>query len=60
MKVPQAIDAAHRLILEEYQQIAPTSGIVTWDVAKERLRTAMKADGKRPETIGGYVKRSTS
>lgn len=45
-KKVQAIDAAHRLILEEYQQIAPTSESVPWDVAKERLTAGMTADGK--------------
>ena len=54
-KKVQAIGAAHRLILEDYQQIAPTSKSVTWDVAKERLTAAMTADGKRPRTIGGYI-----
>lgn len=54
-KKPQAIDAAHRIILEEYQQIAPSSETVTWAVAKERLRSGMAADGKRPRTIGGYL-----
>jgi site-specific recombinase XerD len=54
-KKPPAIDAAHRLILEEYQQVAPSSETVTWDAAKERLRSAMAADGKRPRTVGGYL-----
>jgi integrase len=51
----RAIDAAHRIILEAYHQTAPTSETITWDVAKEKLRTAMESDGKRPRTIGGYV-----
>jgi integrase len=51
----RAIDAAHRLILEAYNQMAPTSETITWDVATARLRTAMESDGKRPRTIGGYV-----
>jgi integrase len=54
-KKPQAIEAAHRIILEEYQQIAPSSESVTWDIAKERLQSAMAADGKRQRTISGYV-----
>jgi len=54
-KKPQAIDAAHRLILEEYGQIAPSSETVDWNSAKSKVRTAMEADGKRPRTIGGYV-----
>src|SRR4051812_4515269 len=54
-KKPEAIDAAHRLILEEYQQIAPTSETVGWDAAKAKLTEAMAADGKRPKTIQGYL-----
>lgn len=55
MKMAQAIDAAHRVILEEYEQIAPSSETVTWEVAKEKLRASMEADGKRPNTIKGYL-----
>jgi len=54
-RMPGAIDAAHRLILEEYQVIAPTSETVTWSLAKERVKEAMQADGKRPKTITGYL-----
>jgi integrase len=54
-KKPPAIDAAHRLILEAYEEIAPSSETVTWEVAKEKLKAAMAADGKRARTIGGYV-----
>ncbi len=54
-KKVDAIESAHRLILEEYGAVAPSSETVTWDVAKERLRHAMEADGKRPKTITGYV-----
>ncbi len=50
-----AIDPAHRIILEEYEQIAPTSEAVAWLTAKEKLSAAMTADGKRPKTIKGYV-----
>jgi integrase len=49
-----AIDAAHRLVREHYEEIAPTSETVTWSVAKEKLRAALKADNKRPKTIKGY------
>jgi site-specific recombinase XerD len=55
MKKADAIDAAHRLILEEYGQIAPTSETVTWEVVKGKLTHAMEADGKRPKTIKGYL-----
>src|SRR4051812_32405030 len=48
-----AIDPAHRIILEEFGQIAPTSETVTWTVAKEKLAAGMAADGKRPKTITG-------
>jgi site-specific recombinase XerD len=54
-KKPDAIDEAHRLVREHYEEIAPTSATVTWEVAKEKLEEAMEADGKRPRTIGGYV-----
>jgi integrase len=50
-----AIDEAHRLILEEYQQVAPGSERVPWEVAKEKLAEAMKTDSKRPKTIKGYL-----
>src|SRR4051812_18737090 len=51
----RAVEAAHRIILEAYNAVAPASDTITWDVAKERLRTAMDADGKRERTIGGYA-----
>jgi integrase len=51
----QAIDAAHRLILEDFGQVAPRSDTVNWEVAKGRLAEAMAADGKRPKTIKGYL-----
>src|SRR5438552_3044113 len=54
-KKVDAIGEAHRIILEDYGQIAPTSETVTWEVAKERLKLAMAADGKRPKTIEGYL-----
>jgi integrase len=49
-----AIDAAHRIILEEYGAVAPSSETVTWEIAKQKLKEAMEADGKRPKTIKGY------
>jgi site-specific recombinase XerD len=55
IKKVDAIDAAHRLILEEYQQVAPSSERLPWQVAKEKLVEGMKADGKRPKTIKGYI-----
>src|SRR5205814_2058156 len=42
-------------ILENYEQIAPTSETVTWIGAKEKLQAAMLADGKRPKTVKGYL-----
>lgn len=50
-----AIDPAHRIVLEEYGQDTPASETVTWHVAKEKLIAAMTADGKRPKTIKGYI-----
>jgi integrase len=55
VKKSDAVEAAHRKILEEYQHVAPTSETVTWEVAQDRLRAAMEADGKRPRTIQGYL-----
>jgi integrase len=52
---PQTIDAAHRIVLEEYGQVAPSSGKVTWEDAKGKLAEAMAADGKRPRTVQGYL-----
>lgn len=54
-KKSDAVDAAHRVIVEEYAQTVSTTLTVTWDVAKEKLTEAMIADGKRPKTIKGYV-----
>jgi integrase len=54
-KKPDAVAAAHRLILEEYRQVAPTAETVTWAVAKAKLADAMAADGKRPKTVKGYL-----
>lgn len=52
---PQAVEAAHRIILEEYRQIAPSSDRVPWDAAKARLREALETNGKRPATVTGYL-----
>ena len=54
-KKPQAIDEAHRLILENYEQVAPAAERMSWELAKAKLMVAMEADGKRPRTVGGYV-----
>src|SRR5690348_3680421 len=53
-KKPEAIDEAHQTIREHYEEIAPTSATVSWNVAKEKLKAAMMADKKRPKTIKGY------
>jgi site-specific recombinase XerD len=55
-KKVDAIGAAHRIILEEFGQVTPTTEPVTWEVAREKLREAMEADGKRPRTIKEYLK----
>ncbi len=50
-----AIEEAHRLIREHYEDIPPSSETVNWGVAEERLQAAMAADNKRPKTIQGYL-----
>jgi integrase len=50
-----AIDAAHRIILDHYEEVAPKLERVTWQEAKEKLTEAMLADNKRPKTIKGYI-----
>jgi site-specific recombinase XerD len=50
-----ATGEAHRIILEEYGQIAPTSATVPWEVAKAKLEEGMLADSKRLKTIKGYL-----
>ena len=50
-----AIDEAHRLILEHYESVMPKMERVTWDEAKAKLEAAMLADNKRPKTIQGYI-----
>lgn len=54
-KKPDAIEEAHRLILEEYQQVAPVAERMPWETAKEKLEEELKSDGKRPKTIKGYL-----
>lgn len=54
-KMVDAIEQAHRLIREEYQQIAPAAERMPWKVAKEKLEEGLKSDGKRPKTIKGYL-----
>jgi integrase len=54
-KKPDAVGAAHRIILEEYRQVAPSAETVPWAVAGAKLVEALTADGKRPKTIAGYV-----
>jgi integrase len=50
-----AIDEAHRIILEHYESVIPKMERVTWDEAKAKLEEAMLADNKRPKTIQGYI-----
>jgi integrase len=58
-KKPDAVEAAHRIILEEHLQVAPTAESVPWEVARAKLAAAMAADGKRPKTIDGYLETLT-
>jgi integrase len=51
-----AINAAHQIILDHYEETLPKLvQKVTWDEAKEKLTEAMLADNKRPKTIKGYM-----
>lgn len=50
-----AINEAHRIILEHYESVIPKMERVTWDEAKAKLTEAMMADNKRPKTIQGYI-----
>jgi site-specific recombinase XerD len=54
-KMVDAIEEAHRLIREEYQQIAPAAERMPWERAKQKLEEGLKSDGKRPKTIKGYL-----
>ena len=51
-----AIDAAHRIILEEYGQVAPAVERMPWETARARLSEGMLADGKRQRTVQEYLK----
>lgn len=56
MKKAEAIERAHNVIQEEYQQVGgPSSPSVPWPLAMKALEDAMTADGKRPKTIKGYL-----
>lgn len=55
VKKAQATDAAHRIIAEEYGDRPDGVPGATWAEAREQLRAALAADGKRPRTIGGYL-----
>jgi integrase len=59
LKKAQAVEAAHRIILEEYGQVpmpaAKRAAGSSWEEAEERLKDEMEADGKRPKTIKGYL-----
>lgn len=54
-----AINAAHQIILEEYGQVAPSAERMPWAEAREKLKDAMEADGKRPRTVKEYLKTLT-
>src|SRR5580693_3631056 len=51
-----AIEEAHRIILEEYGQVQSPLETVSWDVSREKLKEAMETDGKHPRTIKEYLK----
>jgi len=59
VKKAAAIDAAQQIILEAYGQAKPvvvqSQEGVCWEEAEERLKEEMEADGKRPNTIKGYL-----
>lgn len=55
VKKPDAIEEAHRIIREAYQQKVPTLEAVSWESAKQSLKDAMLADGKRARTVSGYL-----
>ncbi len=52
----EAIEEAHRIILEEFGQVAEPTESTTWEVAFTKLKEAMEADGKRPRTVSEYLK----
>src|SRR5579884_1478499 len=51
-----AIEEAHRIILEEFGHISPPAERMPWEEARARLEEAMLADGKRPRTVKEYLK----
>jgi integrase len=51
-----AISEAHRLIMQEFNQTGQAVEKVGWEEARERLREAMVADGKRGRTVKEYLK----
>jgi hypothetical protein len=51
-----AIDEAHRLILEAFGQTAPAAERMPWEDARKKLQEAMLAAGKRPRTVSEYLK----
>src|SRR5262245_37288961 len=55
-KKPEAMEEAHRIILEEYGEVTAVSERCSWDEAVSKLKETMQADGKRPRTISEYVK----
>jgi integrase len=54
-KKPAAIEEAHRIIFEEFQYSASPVDTMSWDDAKQALKEAMLADGKRLRTVYGYL-----
>ncbi len=54
VKKPAAIEEAHRLVREHYEEIAPSSEAMPWHAAIDKLKAAMTADNKRPSTIRSY------
>jgi integrase len=52
---PDALDSVTVIIADEYGELSPTSEVVTWKVAEEKLTAALTEDNKRPKTIKGYL-----
>jgi integrase len=55
IKKADAIEEAHRIILEDYGQVAPTADRMPWEEARAKLKEAMLADGKRERTVRAYL-----
>lgn len=55
VKKVDAIGAAHRIILEDFGQVAPAAERMAWEEARAKLKEAMHADGKRPRTVKAYL-----